>query len=225
MSELVHDATITMAGHDLQLLPERAVFWPERSWLFVADTHWGKCQTLRDAGAGVPSGPLLADLERLKIAARRMSASRVVVLGDLVHGPSSLAAGMDELIRQWRSSLDCAMSLVPGNHDRTITGPRGRRRLESWDIEPLETVFEADGLRLMHEPPSMTGPDTLCGHVHPAVRMRGRGESLKLPCFWHDVEYRTLVLPAFSSFVDGAVVKTRPNDARWAIAGRRVLAV
>ncbi|MGD1916120.1 MAG: ligase-associated DNA damage response endonuclease PdeM [Phycisphaerales bacterium] len=225
MSEVLHDTSITLAGHDFRLLPERAVFWPERAWLLVADTHWGKCQTLRDAGAAVPSGPLLADLDRLRLVAHRTEATRVIILGDLVHGPSSLAPGMDELIRDWRPSLDCELAMVPGNHDRVIASPRGLGRLAAWQIELLPAVLELDGFRLMHEPPNMAGPATLCGHVHPAVRMRGRGESMKLPCFWHDRAYNTLVLPAFSSLVDGAVVKAEPGDDRWAIAGQRVMSV
>ena len=225
MSEVIHDTSITLSGHELHLLPERAVFWPERFWLLVADTHWGKCQTLRDAGAAVPSGPLLADLDRLRSVAERTEAVRVVILGDLVHGPSSLAPGMDELIRDWRPSLHCEIALVPGNHDRVIAGQRGRGRLEAWQVELLPSILELDGIRLMHEPPNMAGPATLCGHVHPAVRMRGRGESLKLPCFWHDRAYGALVLPAFSSLVDGAAVRAQPDDDRWAIAGQRVLPV
>ncbi|MEO1278536.1 MAG: hypothetical protein AAFV77_06260, partial [Planctomycetota bacterium] len=168
---------------------------------------------------------LLADLDRLRLVAHRTEAARVMILGDLVHGSSSLAPGMDELIRDWRPSLDCELALVPGNHDRVIASPRGLGRLAPWQIELLPAVLELDGIRLMHEPPNMPGPATLCGHVHPAVRMRGRGESMKLPCFWYDRAYNTLVLPAFSNLVDGAVVKAEPGDDRWAIAGQRVMSV
>ncbi len=225
MSEVVQETSITLAGHELQLLPERAVFWPGRSWLLVADTHWGKCQTLRDAGAGVPAGPLLADLDRLRSVAERTASTRVVVLGDLIHGASSFAPGMDDLIQEWRATLSYDVALVPGNHDRVMSSPRGRARLDVWRIELLPSVVELDGLRLRHEPANMASMPTLCGHVHPAVRMRGRGESMKLPCFWYDAANRTLVLPAFSSFIDGASVKAGPDDDRWAIAGNRVISV
>ncbi len=225
MTATMGDVTFMMAGHELRMMPERAVFWPTRRWLFVADTHWGKCQAFRDAGSALPMGPLLADLERLRAAAVRVGANRVVVLGDLVHGPSSFAPGMDELIQQWRPSLPCDLALVPGNHDRMLISARAHRLLERWRVEVLETCVGVDGLTLTHEPPVIASGDTLCGHVHPAVRMRGRGESMKLPCFWHDAAYRTLVLPAFSSLVDGASVKANPGDERWATAGSRVLRV
>lgn len=225
MSVATGNITVTMAGHELWLMPERAVYWPDRRWLLVADTHWGKCQTFRDAGSALPVGALLADLERLSAAAVRVDAERVVVLGDLVHGRSSLAEGMDELVRQWRPSLRCDLALVPGNHDRVVTSPRAAGVLDRWGVELLPSRVEADGLCLSHEPPIVASMPTLCGHVHPAVRMRGRGESMKLPCFWHDAEYGALVLPAFSSFVDGATVRVSPGDARWATAGSRVVPV
>lgn len=225
MSMAMGSITVTMAGHDLWLLAERAVYWPGRRWLFIADTHWGKCQTFRDAGSALPAGPLRADLERLRATAARVGAERVVVLGDLVHGRSSLADGMDELIQHWRATLPCELALVPGNHDRVVTSPRSAGLLERWGIELCSPCVEIDGLTLTHEPPSVASGGTLCGHLHPAVRMRGRGESMKLPCFWHDVECQALVLPAFSSFVDGAAVRVSPGDARWATAGSRVVRV
>lgn len=225
MSVVIGDVTVTMAGHELWLLPERAVYWPSHRWLFVADTHWGKCQAFRDAGSALPVGPLQADLDRLCAVARRVEAERVVVLGDLVHNRSSLAEGMDDLIQKWRPSLPCDLALVPGNHDRVVTGPRASGLLERWGIESLPPIVDIGGLKLSHEPPVAASSATLCGHVHPAVRMRGRAESMKLPCFWHSVEFQALVLPAFSSFVDGAIVKVSPGDARWATAGSRVIRV
>ncbi|MEQ8843968.1 MAG: ligase-associated DNA damage response endonuclease PdeM [Phycisphaerales bacterium] len=225
MSPTVADQTLTLGGHEMQLLPERAIHWPHRRWLLVADTHWGKCQTFRDAGAGLSSGPLRADLERLRLAAQRVDAQRIVVLGDLIHSRATFAPGMRELLASWRGELNCELALVPGNHDRVLTGPRGAQHLRDWAIELLPERVEADGLVLAHEPPDIAGPPTLCGHVHPAVRMRGRGESMKLPCFWFEHACNALVLPAFSSFADGACIKSGPEDQRWAIAADRVLRV
>jgi DNA ligase-associated metallophosphoesterase len=225
MNVATGDIEVALDGQELCLMPERAVYWPVRRWLLVADTHWGKCQTFRDAGSALPIGPLQADLERLRNAAMRVQAERVVVLGDLVHGRSSLAECIDGLIRQWRATLPCELSLVPGNHDRVMTRHRGPELLERWGFGLLPPRVDVHGLTLTHEPPIIAGQLTLCGHVHPTVRMRGRGESMKLPCFWHDAEYGGFVLPAFSSLVDGARVAIRPGDSQWATAGSRVIRV
>jgi DNA ligase-associated metallophosphoesterase len=216
---------IDLAGHELVLMPERAVYWPQAGWLFVADTHWGKCQAFRDAGSALPVGPLRADLERLRSAAERTEARKIVVLGDLVHGSASFADGMDSLVCDWRATLPCGLALVPGNHDRTLDGRRAAGVLERWGVERLADRVEVCGLTLAHAPLEPPAGPTLCGHVHPAVRMRGPGESMKLPCFWLDAQRETLVLPAFARLADGAVVGVRPGDARWISSGSRVLAV
>lgn len=223
MTKTLHDASISLAGQEFLLMPERALHWPEQKSLLVADTHWGKCQAFRDAGSALPMGPLLADLERFRSAAERVSAERVIVLGDLVHGPSSLAPGMDAVMQQWRSCFAPEIVLVPGNHDRVVTSRRASGLLDRWGVQLADPRLEIQGLALTHEPATVAGPVTVCGHVHPAVRLRGRGESMKLPCFWHDAEHRTLVLPAFSSLVDGVCVAANPGDGRWATTGSRVL--
>src|SRR3982074_1557313 len=52
------DLTIELAGEEIILLPERAIYWPRAETLFVADTHWGKDATFRAAAIAVPGGTL-----------------------------------------------------------------------------------------------------------------------------------------------------------------------
>lgn len=222
MSTAPGDVEITHGGHSCWLLPERALYWPSKGWLLVADTHWGKCQTLRDAGAPVPMGPLHSDLQRLRDVVGRVGARRVVVLGDLVHGPSAFAPGMDECISKWRPSLPCELALLPGNHDRVLMGARAVGLLERWGVELLPARLCADGLWLTHEPPNIANGAAVCGHVHPVVRLRGRGDSMRLPCYWLEGAFEALVLPAFSSLVDGATVRACPGDRMWAATGTGV---
>ena len=47
------------------LLAERAVFWPGRKSLLVADFHLGKAATFRRAGIALPSGTTTENVERL----------------------------------------------------------------------------------------------------------------------------------------------------------------
>ena len=59
------DVMLTIAGEDVQLLPERALYWPRACTLVVADVHWGKAATFRAAGIPIPSGTTTEDLARL----------------------------------------------------------------------------------------------------------------------------------------------------------------
>jgi metallophosphoesterase superfamily enzyme len=51
----------------------------------------------------------------------------------------------------------------------------------------------------------------MAGHLHPAVRLAGRGgQSLALPCFYFGHAYA--VLPAFGDFTGTALVSPRPGE-------------
>jgi metallophosphoesterase superfamily enzyme len=64
----------------------------------------------------------------------------------------------------------------------------------------------------------------LAGHVHPAVRVGGRGrDRLRLPCFWFGP--RVGVLPAFGAFTGTHTITPAPGDRVFAVADDRVLAV
>lgn len=107
--------TIEIAGEELELLPERAIHWPARRTLFVADTHWGKAATLRAYSIPVPMGGTDDDLERLSRALEKTDARRLIVLGDALHA------------REGRSPADvpnaCRMARPPCR-SRTRPGAR-----------------------------------------------------------------------------------------------------
>ena len=52
-----------LAGEQMDLLPERAVWWGARGALLVADVHLGKASTFRARGLPVPEG-LCASIAR-----------------------------------------------------------------------------------------------------------------------------------------------------------------
>src|ERR671921_286637 len=86
------DITLTIAGEQIYLLPERAIFWPGASTLVVADLHWGKASTFRAVGIPIPIGTTSDDLARLDSALQRTHARRMVVLGDLFHAKAGRVA-------------------------------------------------------------------------------------------------------------------------------------
>jgi len=63
----------------------------------------------------------------------------------------------------------------------------------------------------------------LAGHIHPAVRLSGDGDSVRLPCFWFSP--RVGVLPAFGAFTGSATVRPREGDQVFVIADGEIIAV
>ncbi len=73
------------AGEAVELLPERALWWPARGLLFVADLHIGKAATYRALGQPVPGGTTQENLARLDALIARHAPAGIVFLGDFLH--------------------------------------------------------------------------------------------------------------------------------------------
>jgi DNA ligase-associated metallophosphoesterase len=200
------------------LMPERAVYWPARRTLLVADLHLGKPQTFRAAGIPVPDSVQDEQLARLSLAITRTQCRRVMILGDLLHASPGLTPDMIQRVARWRRGHTCTVVLVPGNHDRSAA-----RVAEAWDLEVLAPTVPEPPFAFTHEPREHDGLFTWCGHLHPALRLTSSADAVKLPCFW--VRGRLGVLPAFGRFAAGASIAREPGDRVFAIAEGDVLAL
>jgi uncharacterized protein len=181
-----------LAGEAMHVLGDRALFWPARQRLLIADLHLGKGDVFRRAGIALPSGGTLHDLERLSALVVQTQAQSLWILGDVLHGPAPDAAWRDQL-RQWRQRhAPLEIAALAGNHDRALVGAGLGMRLL-----PDEVV---DGSFLLrHTPARHATLHVLCGHVHPQFKQPGT--TRRWPAFW--LRDGLTVLPAFSQFTAG----------------------
>lgn len=201
------------------LLAERAAFWPRVGALFIADFHLGKAATFRRAGIPLPAGTTTENLDRLDRAVALTGASQVVFLGDFLHAKDGRAPRTLEKFSEWRGTRgDLELTLVRGNHDARAGDPP-----ESFGIRCIDPGGSFGPFVLNHEPGAVRGGYALAGHIHPAVRLRGEGDSLRLPCFWFGARYG--VLPAFGAFTGNAEVRPRQGDQIFVIAEGDVIKV
>lgn len=211
---------VVIAGERLVLMPERAVFWPRRHTLFVADLHLGKAAAYRAHGIPVPEGAMSEDLGRLSRAIARTDATHIIVLGDVLHARESVSAHVHALVTQWRPQHPhVRWMMVRGNHDLRSGDPPAE-----WQIECVEAGVVHAPFVLAHEPCESGEGYVLCGHVHPAAKLNGRGGlHAKLPCFV--IGQRRMILPAFSMFTSGTVVQPGDDDRIVGIADDQLIAV
>ncbi len=222
------ETRIEVRGEELWLLPARALWWPARRMLVVADTHFGKGSLLRDAGLAVPRGPEGEDRVRLTTLVRRYQARALVVLGDFLHGPLAPDDPECAEIEAWRASLAAVdVVVVAGNHDRGV-----RRR---WlpPVEWREAALCEGPFQFVHDDADPAGgerltdaarPFTLSGHVHPVVWLgspRRRGP--RVPVFWRRRD--GLVLPSFGRFTGGWTVRAAAGDMLYAVGPERVVPI
>lgn len=209
---------VEVGGIEIELLGARAA--RRGSTLLVADLHLGKSETLRRAGAPMCGGDTAEQLERLDQLVAITGAERVVVLGDLLHAAGGVTPGLVESVAEWRRRRTWEMSVVRGNHDRVLDDVAG-----AWRLTVLEPGTVEDDLELVHDPCEASRARAwVAGHVHPAVRIGGAANAIKLPCF-HLVGGLGLILPAFSLFTGGMCVRADAGDRLFGATGRRVLEV
>ena len=212
---------ITLAGTTLQLLPEGCAHVPAARTLLVADAHFGKAHSFRRLGVPVPEGPTDNTLARLSAALRNTGATQLIFLGDLLHSRHAQDAAALAPVTRWREQhADLHLVLVRGNHDQHAGDPP-----KAWRVLAVDEPMALGTLQLHHHPtPPAAGHYTLGGHLHPAVRLGGRGpDRLRLPCFHFGATLG--VLPAFGDFTGGHLVKRRPGDRVFALADGRVVEV
>jgi DNA ligase-associated metallophosphoesterase len=208
---------LDVGGDSVELLPERAVWWPAGSALLVADLHWGKSETFRTLGLPVPGGDLEDDLARIAAILSRTGAKRLVVLGDLVHARAGITPELVSVVAAWRRAHPVSMRLVRGNHDRHVPSLPAE-----WGIEAVPGVSRDGGYAFCHHPVEVPDAYVWCGHIHPVFTLRGVADRIRVPCF--HLRPRLGVLPAFGTFTGGAAVRRSEGDV-YAVVGSAVVPV
>lgn len=216
---------LQIAGTTLLLHPSGAAFWEEKSTLFVADLHLGKSTTFRRGGIPIPAGSTTQTIDRLLDCIETLNASRLIVLGDLVHArcswDSELQVGLARLSDRFSEG---DFLLVEGNHDLG-----SRSKWEAYSIQRYTAPHRVDPWTLIHdestERPKSRSDDAvyLAGHLHPAIKLSRSGETLRLRCF--SLHNNCLTLAAFGSFTGAKTLTPHPGQRFFAIVDDEVLAL
>lgn len=201
-------------------MSQRAVYWPARRTLLVADLHLGKSDAFRASGIAIPSDAGREVLRQVEEAIRESGAARVLVLGDLLHAPAGLTDELVESVGEWRRRQSAVFEIIPGNHDRRV-----ERATEAWGMRLREGPVREGPFEFRHEPAESAEPGvyTWCGHLHPALVLASAADRLKLPAFL--VGPRVGVLPACTPFAGGAPVRPGRGDRVYVIAEGNVVQV
>ncbi len=203
-------------GEHAYLHWQRAIWLPDRKTLLAADLHFGKINHFRRSGIPVPASANDRNTETLIDLLNETRAERVIFLGDLFHSHYNEEwSVVGQVLRHFSA---CSFELVRGNHDIMSQVQYQRHK-----ITVHEGPLRVGNLQLTHHPGGSV-PDSaynLAGHLHPGVRMFGKGrQSIMLPCFYFGENEG--ILPAFGSFTGMAPVRPKKADRIFVIADNRV---
>lgn len=170
--------------------------------LIIADAHIGKVSHFRKHGIPVPRMAERNNLWRLSGLVMKTKPEILVFLGDLTHSKHNKA--WDQFIDFRSIYTDMETVLVKGNHD--ILPPEA---LSKADISVVDQI-QIGPFLLTHDRAD-TDLFNLYGHIHPAIRLRGKGrQSLKVPCFFFGPDYG--ILPSFGDFTGSYILKPEEGD-------------
>lgn len=205
--------THELQGEQLQLLPEKAIYWPSQKTLLLADTHLGKIRHFRKSGIAIPGKASYRNLLHLQSLLMEYKPEKVIFLGDLFHS---------EMNFEWlefKAFLDkfkeINFVLIQGNHDILHERSYGQFEVHSAPLEFGPFILSHEPLEDDHE------LYNLCGHIHPGVRMFGQArQSMRLPCFYFGASMG--ILPAFGIFTGLHLLKPEKEDRIFVIAGSQI---
>ncbi len=193
--------------HDLSLARELvglhdsgALWWPEERTIVVSDLHLEKAASIaRSKGLMLPPYDTAATLEKLSALIDVFNPRRVICLGDSFHDcdssgrmPAAYLAMLAtlQLGREW--------IWITGNHDPEIARHICGERYEKLSLNSLS---------FRHEPTEGAERGEICGHLHPAAKIRRMGRTIRRACF--ATNGNRLVLPAFGALTGGLNVLDR----------------
>jgi len=210
-----------LLAQDLLLLPQKAIYWKQEKALIAADVHLGKVGHFRKAGIAVPRDMEQSELSILSDLVDEHHPEKIIFLGDFFH--SNMNSDWDWFIL-WRSQFPgLEVVLVRGNHDIIDDSYYHQLNIRLHD-ELLIGPFLMLHYPLSDEELEEAAGYIFCGHIHPGVRLVGKGrQQITLPCFAFGE--RQAILPPFGKFTGRVAIRSGKTDKIFAIANDKVMAI
>ena len=210
---------VELAGEQLWLLAHKAIYWPARKMLIIADIHFGKAAAFRALGVPVPRGTTTQNLLALDTLLARYACEELVFLGDFLHARAAHAAATVAAMLAWRARhRDVRLTVVRGNHDAHAGDPAA-----ALCIRMVDEPHSVGKLSFCHHPDTAAPGYVLAGHVHPVYHLRADGDGLRLPCFLLGPSHA--ILPAFGAFTGGHALRPAAGERVYVTADAAIFAI
>ena len=195
----------------IEMLPSRALFLPKTKELLICDIHLGKAEYFQQNGIPLTNNLDENNFARIKKIVNKYNPEKLIILGDLFHSKFSIDKTLKKKVEDLPEQLKTDVELVLGNHDLGC------------DIKNLKilNVRKTKNIIFSHQPVNLEKNDTLniCGHYHPKLYLKNKGDKLSFRCFAMDLNKNVLYLPAFGDLTGGYTCKK--SYRKWAIISEK----
>jgi DNA ligase-associated metallophosphoesterase len=214
-STFVQPLLVEAFNERLVLDPRGVMYWKRKRWLIISDLHLGKSMHFRKKGMAIPGDMDVSDIKLIEDLIQDYEPNRVVFLGDLFHSDYNIEwERLAAFTQRYKKEY---FILVKGNHDILPDWHYGRTRLAVVDD------INAGPFLFTHFPLKNPGNKiNVCGHLHPAVRLYGKGrQSVRLPAFFFRAQ--SILIPAFGRFTGSVSIKPLKSDRVFGIADGQIV--
>ena len=191
----------------LEMLPSRALFLPGTKELLICDIHLGKAEYFQQNGIPLTNNSDENNFSRITAIVKKYRPRKLVILGDLFHSKYAIDEALQKKVEDLPELLKTNVELIRGNHDIGC------------DIKNIKIVDirKNNNMTFSHEPVDVTDNKTLniCGHYHPKLHLKSKGDNFSFRCFAMDMNKNTLYLPAFGELTGG--YNCKKSFKKWAI--------
>ena len=220
---------LDFCGAELGLLADRALWWPERRLLCVADLHLGKSSRVaRRSGTLLPPYETRETLARLADLVRAADPAMVVCLGDSFDDLEAInEIGQKDLATLSLLASGRKWIWISGNHDPDPGSMDAMQELGGVCVAETER-FRIGSLTFRHVADSGQAGE-ISAHYHPKCRVSRRGRSISRACFL--VDSKRIILPAFGHYTGGLDCREAPlrdlmePSAIAVLTGNRAVAI
>ena len=191
----------------LQMLSSRALFLPKTKELLICDIHLGKAEYFQQNGIPLTNNSDENNFARIKTLVKKYKPEKLIILGDLFHSKYSIGKTLQKKMEDLPEILKTNIELVLGNHDVGCD----IKNIKVFDIKTTKNIIYS------HEPVNLADKETLniCGHYHPKLYLKNKGDKLSFRCFAMDMDKNILYLPAFGDLTGG--YQCKKSFKKWAI--------
>jgi uncharacterized protein len=191
------------------ILLNKAIFFPEKGILAIADLHIGYEQMLKENGLTFPLSQLEETKKEIREIIKKLKSplKKIILLGDVKHYfpyEKKEKFEIKELIGFLEEFVPLKkIKIISGNHEKVKLN-----NLEYSDFILEKEIFFTHGDKLFKEIENKKIKYLVIGHLHPAIILKEGIKKEKYKCFltgkWKGK--KVIVLPSFLSINEGTQI-------------------